>query len=134
MMNKEAVAHNMKLIRSLTGKSMQDFGTLVGATKDQIASYENARALPQKPTILRILEIAGITENEFLTNPITKEEIVKEMFANITVNANDLSAIAGDQVVELRKVIEAMQSTINAQSRVIEMQTKMLEQFASLAS
>jgi transcriptional regulator with XRE-family HTH domain len=134
MTNKDAVAQNMKLIRSLTSKSMNDFGTLVGATKDQIASYENGRALPQKPTILRVCEIAGITENEFLTNPITKEEIVKEMFANITVNATDLTSITGDQVVELRKVIEAMQSTINAQSRVIEMQTKMLEQFSSLAS
>ena len=132
--NKEAVSHNMKLIRSLTGLSMNDFGKkLGGVSKDQIASYEAGRALPPTPTALRICDLAGITQEEFLTKSITKEEIVKEMFVVLN-NAAEQQTGSNQDVEELRKVIETLKSTIEAQGRIIEMQGRMMEQFSALVN
>jgi len=129
--NKEAVQHNMKLIRSLTGLSMNEFGRRLDMSKDQIAAYESGRALPQAPTIIRVCEMAGISNTEFLNKKISKEEIVKEMF--VVLN-NATETTGSDQTIaELRKVIEAMQSTITAQLKVIELQGKMTEQFMAMS-
>jgi transcriptional regulator with XRE-family HTH domain len=130
--NKDAIAHNMKLIRSLTGMSMNEFGKKIGdISKDQVASYENGRALPQEPTIIRVCELAGITRQDFVTKSITKEEIVKEMF--VVLNQTTADTTGGDRASEeLRKVIDALQQTISAQKMVIEMQSKMMEQFSAL--
>jgi transcriptional regulator with XRE-family HTH domain len=130
--NKDAIAHNMKLIRNLTGMSMNEFGKKIGdISKDQVASYENGRALPQEPTIIRVCELAGITRTDFVTKSITKEEIVKEMF--VVLNQTTAETTGGDRTAEeLRKVIDALQQTISAQKMVIEMQSKMMEQFSAL--
>ena len=132
--NKEAVMHNMKLVRSLTGMSMNEFGKkLGGVTKDQIATYENGRANVPQPVVLRVCDLAGITQEEFLTKSITKEEIVKEMFVVLN-NAAEQQTGSNQDVEELRKVIETLKSTIEAQGRIIEMQGRMMEQFSALVS
>ena len=75
--------------------------------------------------------MAGISNTEFLNKKISKEEIVKEMF--VVLN-NATETTGSDQTIaELRKVIEAMQSTITAQLKVIELQGKMTEQFMAMS-
>jgi transcriptional regulator with XRE-family HTH domain len=110
---------------------MNEFGRRLDMSKDQIAAYESGRALPQAPTIIRVCEMAGISNTEFLNKKISKEEIVKEMF--VVLN-NATETTGSDQTIaELRKVIEAMQSTITAQLKVIELQGKMTEQFMAMS-
>jgi hypothetical protein len=78
-----------------------------------------------------VCELAGITRTDFVTKSITKEEIVKEMF--VVLNQTTAETTGGDRTAEeLRKVIDALQQTISAQKMVIEMQSKMMEQFSSL--
>lgn len=131
--NKDAVMYNMKLIRELTGLSMGEFGKKTGnLSKDQIASYEAGRALPQEPTIHRVCELAGISRHELMSEKLMKEDVVKEMFNVLSINTTDNSQDT-KTLVELRKVIEVMQMTINAQARMLEMQNEITATFRELA-
>lgn len=130
--NRAAVAKNIKLVRSLLNLSMNEFGKKFGVTKDQVAAYENERSIPPQPLIIKVCELCGITTNDFITKPITKEEIVKEMFV-ILNNPTEKQTGNATELIELRKVIETLKQTIETQTRVIETQGKMMEQFSSLA-
>jgi len=112
--NKDAITHNMKLIRSLTGMSMNEFGRKLGdISKDQIASYEGGRALPQEPTIIRVCELAGISRQDFVTKSITKEEIVKEMF--VVLNQDQMIKDLNELVDELSmKYMECVSASMVA--------------------
>jgi transcriptional regulator with XRE-family HTH domain len=123
--NKEAVAFNMKLIRNLTGKSMQDFGIMLGGlSKDQIHSYENNRALPQETTIQRVCQLADITRKDLLTKKLTEEEVVKEMFLKINVQQENESP--NQRLAELKMVISEQRLIIETQRDMIKRLQEML--------
>lgn len=128
--DKMLVAENMRLIRNLAGMTMDAFARKVGVNKDNINIYERGRALPQKSTVIRVCEFAGISENDLLYTNLNKETLVKDM---MTVLRKNLDAVGENQTLtDLRDTIKAMQATINAQAETIRLLKEMLGSFSAL--
>ena len=123
------LTENLKLIRSLTGLSQHDFGLKFGLTKDQVTSYERGIAKPSKPTMMKLAELAGISEDQLTHSKISQDQIVKEMFVVATHvgggNSDRLEEKYKDIIEQLKKVVEAQQKVIENQNA---MMTKLLAQ------
>lgn len=130
-LNKDAIMANFKLIRNLTGLSMTDFGQKLGVSKDQVASYENGRALPNEGVIHRVCSLSGLSRYDLCFEHISKEGVIKEMFTVLNRNMEASNAETAT-VSELKSVINSMQMTINAQVKMIEMQQELLNEFRKL--
>lgn len=116
-LDKDVVAANLLLIRNLTGLSMNDFAPRVGITKDQVNSYERARSLPPQPVLMRLAELAGITLEQLVMKKITKEEVIKEMFATLSEKGE----------LKKRDVVDATSETIKTMKATIDSQAKQIE-------
>lgn len=127
--NREAVAHNMKLIRNLTGMTMHDFAAKLNISKDQVNNYEAGRSVPSKPIMLQVCQMAGITEEQLISKHITKEEIVKEMFVVLRETTANTTG-ENESLAALQKTVESLQRVIETQSKTIENLTRMLDSFS----
>lgn len=65
---------NLLWVRELSGLSQTAFGSLIGASKDMVHSYEKGRAKPSAEIIVLLAEIVGVTTEEFLKKDIRKSK------------------------------------------------------------
>jgi phage repressor protein C with HTH and peptisase S24 domain/DNA-binding XRE family transcriptional regulator len=70
------LSHNLRLIRTLSGKTQTDFGKMFEATKAMVISYEKGKAMPSDLFISRVAKYAHIDE-KLLKNALLLEEDVE---------------------------------------------------------
>lgn len=71
------VAENVKALRELTGLNQEEFGKKFGATRGQIGSYEEGRAVPKTQIATALCEHFGITTDQLLKKKLSSDVLDK---------------------------------------------------------
>lgn len=69
------VARNISLIRFVSKRTQSKFGDLIGATKDQIASWEVGRATPNTLYLQKIAELVRLPVDAIHNNSLKEPEL-----------------------------------------------------------
>jgi hypothetical protein len=115
---------NLKLIRSLSTLSQNDFGLRVGASKDQVNSYESGKAKIPKPVAMMVAQLAGVSENDFLNSDLSEENNAKQILDLLSVIPKKSDNPMNH---DLKELVANMKIVIESQNRMIETQNTMIK-------
>lgn len=123
------LAHNIKLIRNLTGTTQPEFGALFGATKAMIVSYESGKAKPDDLMLVRLAERLGLTKSEIEKKELTEKDIKAEkvelletaiMQARKKPKNKAIMTEGSTEIIYLESLVKGFQESINDKERIIE--------------
>ncbi|NCT92911.1 MAG: helix-turn-helix transcriptional regulator [Chitinophagaceae bacterium] len=61
------IAHNVKLLRNLSKETQGEFGKRVGASQQNIVTYESGQFRPKPGILLELAKIAGVTPETLIS-------------------------------------------------------------------
>jgi len=76
------IAHKIKAIREYLGFSQPELGSVIGATKQCICSWEKGKSMPDIITFFKILEVSGLTTTELFEDIDSSKKENKIILSN----------------------------------------------------
>lgn len=114
------IAGNIKLIRSLAGKTQPEFAIIIGENLSNLKTYETKGVMPKPHIQHRIAKIGGVSLHDLINKPLTPDDIeinlqvdkVKKVNKNAPVGsleAQQPKIAASDKIsVELSEAIKEL--------------------------
>ncbi len=81
-MDEMYIAQKIKSIREYLGFSQPELGSVIGATKQCICSWEKGKSMPDIITFFKILNVSGLTATELFKDIDSSKEENKIILSN----------------------------------------------------
>jgi transcriptional regulator with XRE-family HTH domain len=92
-----AFKHNIKLIRSLTGKNQEEFARLIKSNASNIKTWETTKTLPRNELIYsKIAELAGVQVNDLKDKKLD----IKDIKLKVEIVEDDAPLITPRQYIK----------------------------------
>lgn len=126
-----AFNHNIKLIRSLTGKNQDEFARLIRSKTSNIKTWETTKSLPRNHIIYKkIAELAGVSIEQ-IKNKTLEEKDIKLQVEKVE---NDTTIITPKRYIKMLEddKLRAIQREDNIMKQLVANSAAMMHMLTSL--